>query len=133
MGKDILCYLNLSYNSISGFEMLPWKDVGILDLHSNLLQGALPTPPNSTFFFSVSHNKLSGEISSLICKASSMRIFYLSNNNLMACFLIVWGILAKISLFWIYEGINFMAPFLKHFKRAMLLGILTLTIINWKA
>ncbi|KAL6346941.1 hypothetical protein AAG906_006001 [Vitis piasezkii] len=49
MGKDTLWYLNLSYNSISGFEMLPWKNVGILDLHSNF-----------------------GGISPLICKVSSI-------------------------------------------------------------
>ncbi|KAL6346954.1 hypothetical protein AAG906_006014 [Vitis piasezkii] len=66
MGKDILYSLNLSSNLISGFEMLPWKNIQILDLHSNLS----------------SHNKLSGEISSLICKASSMGILDLSNNNL---------------------------------------------------
>ena len=82
MRKDTLHYLNLSYNSISGLKMLPWENLYILDLHSNLLQGPLPTPPNSTFFFSVSHSKLSGEISSLICKESSMGILYLSNNNL---------------------------------------------------
>ncbi|KAL6315429.1 hypothetical protein AAG906_000544 [Vitis piasezkii] len=82
MGKNTLQYLNLSYNLISGFEMLPWEKLYILDLHSNLLQGPLPTPPNSTFFFSVSHNKLSGEILSLFCKASSMRILDLSDNNL---------------------------------------------------
>ncbi|KAJ9676373.1 hypothetical protein PVL29_025076 [Vitis rotundifolia] len=82
MGKDTLGYLNLSYNLISGFEMLPWKNILILDLHSNMLQGPLPIPPNSTFFFSVSHNKLSGEISSLICRLSSMEILDLSNNNL---------------------------------------------------
>ena len=82
VGKDTLYRLNLSYNSISGFEMQPWKSMQILDLHSNLLQGPLPTPPNSTFFFSVSHNKLSGEISPLICKVSSMKILDLSHNNL---------------------------------------------------
>ena len=82
VGKDTLHRLNLSYNSISGFEMQPWKSMKILDLHSNLLQGPLPTPPNSTIFFSVSHNKLSGEISPLICKASSMEILDLSHNNL---------------------------------------------------
>ena len=37
MGKDTLEYLNLSYNSISGFEMLPWSSMRTLDLHSNLL------------------------------------------------------------------------------------------------
>ena len=82
VGKDTLYLLNLSYNSISGFEMQPWKRMQILDLHSNLLQGPLPTPPNSSFFFSVSHNKLSGEISPLICKASSMGVLDLSHNNL---------------------------------------------------
>ena len=82
VGKDTLHRLNLSYNSISGFEMQPWKSMKILYLHSNLLQGPLPTPPNSTFFFSVSHNKLSGEISPLICKVSSMVILDLSHNNL---------------------------------------------------
>ena len=81
VGKDTLAYMNLSYNSISGFEMLPWSSMSTLDLNSNLLQGPLPTPPNSTFFFSVSHNKLSGEISPLICKASSMGVLELSHNN----------------------------------------------------
>ena len=81
LGKDTLFYMNLSYNSISGFEMLPWSSMSTLDLHSNLLQGPLPTPPNSTFFFSVSHNKLSGEISPLICKASFMGVLDLSHNN----------------------------------------------------
>ena len=82
VGKDALFYMNLSYNSISGFEMLPWSSMIFLDLHFNLLQGQLPTPTNSTYFFSVSHNKLSGEISPLICKASSMGVLDLSHNNL---------------------------------------------------
>ena len=82
VGKDTLLSLNLSYNSISGFEMFPWKNMRILDLRSNLLQGPLPTPPNSTLFFSVSHNKLSREISPLICKVSSMIVLDLSYNNL---------------------------------------------------
>ena len=51
VGKDTLRYLNLSYNLISGFEMLPRSSMEILYLHSNLLQGPLPTPSNSNFFF----------------------------------------------------------------------------------
>ena len=82
MGKYTLYHLDLSYNSMSGFETQPWKSMQILDLRSNLLQGPLPTPPNSIFFFSVSHNKLSGEISPLICKVSSMGVLDLSYNNL---------------------------------------------------
>ena len=81
VGKDTLFYMNVAYNSISGFEMLPWSSMSTLDLNSNLLQGPLPTPPNSTFFFSVSHNKLSGEISPLICKESFMGVLELSHNN----------------------------------------------------
>ena len=81
VGKDTLVYMNLSYNSISGFEMLQWSSMSTLDLNSNLLQGPLPTPQNSTFFFSVSHNKTSGEISPLICKVSSMGILELPHNN----------------------------------------------------
>ncbi|CBI33996.3 unnamed protein product, partial [Vitis vinifera] len=78
-----LVILDLSHNKLTGhigefqFDSLKYEY-----LNSNLLQGPLPNPPNSTFFFSVSHNKLSGEISSLICKASSMGILDLSNNNL---------------------------------------------------
>ena len=82
MGKDTLWYLNLSYNFISGFERLPWKNMQILDLHSNLLQGPLPTPPNFVYFFSVSNNKLSGEISPLICKVGNIGVLDLSYNNL---------------------------------------------------
>ena len=37
VGKDTLFYMNLSYNCISGFEMLPWSNLNTLDLHSNLL------------------------------------------------------------------------------------------------
>ena len=82
MGKDTLKSLNLSYNLISGFELLPWKKIQILDLRSNLLQGPLPTPPYSTFFFAISNNKLSGEISPSICKVHSIGFLDLSNNNL---------------------------------------------------
>ena len=82
VGKDTLSYLDLSYNSISGFEMLPWKSMRFLYLHSNLLQGQIPTPPNYTSFYIVSHNKLSGEILLLIFKASSMEVLDLSHNNL---------------------------------------------------
>ena len=81
VGKDTLLYMNLSYNSISGFEMLPWSSMNTLDLHSNLLQGPFPTPPNSIVFFLVSHNKLSGKISQLICNASSMKLLDLSHNS----------------------------------------------------
>ena len=82
MGNDTLQYLNLSYNSICEFEMLSWKNIKILDLHFNQLQGPLPTSPKSINFFSISNNKLRREMSPLICKVSSIGVLDLSNNNL---------------------------------------------------
>jgi Leucine-rich repeat (LRR) protein len=67
VGKDSLYYLNLSYNSLSSIGHFPLKNLDILDLRSNLLQGPLPVPPLDTYFFSVSKYNLTGEILSLIC------------------------------------------------------------------
>uniref|UniRef100_A0A2N9HB38 Leucine-rich repeat-containing N-terminal plant-type domain-containing protein n=1 Tax=Fagus sylvatica TaxID=28930 RepID=A0A2N9HB38_FAGSY len=60
----------------------PWKNLEFLDLRSNLLQGPLPLPPLYTSFFSVSRNKLTGEIPSLICNLNSLEYLDLSYNHL---------------------------------------------------
>ncbi|KAF8391156.1 hypothetical protein HHK36_023457 [Tetracentron sinense] len=86
VGQNTLFYMNLSHNFLHGLEeppaILPWGGLQYLDLHSNQLQGPLPIPPISTTFFSISNNKLTGEIPPLICKARSLEILDLSNNNL---------------------------------------------------
>ncbi|KAF8391159.1 hypothetical protein HHK36_023460 [Tetracentron sinense] len=86
VGKETMYHINFSHNFLQGLEeppaILPYDILRNLDLHSNQLQGPLPIPPNSTTFFSAANNILSGEISLLICKASSLEILDLSNNNL---------------------------------------------------
>ncbi|PSR84536.1 Receptor-like protein [Actinidia chinensis var. chinensis] len=81
-GKASLTYLNLSHNFLTSIERLPLGEkLDVLDLHSNLLQGPLPIPPPSTWYFFISQNKLSGEIPSSICNAKSFEILDLSHNN----------------------------------------------------
>ncbi|EOY19925.1 Receptor like protein 6, putative [Theobroma cacao] len=82
VGKNSLSYLNLSNNFLTYLEEIPWNQMQILDLHSNLLQGKLPFLPPTTTFFSISNNSLSGGISSQICNVSFLSILDLSRNNL---------------------------------------------------
>ncbi|EOY12098.1 Receptor like protein 6, putative [Theobroma cacao] len=95
MGKESLWTLNLSHNSLIDFEPLPWKKIHILDLSSNLIQGNVPIPPSTITFFFISNNSLSGEISSLICNVSSLRVLDLSHNNLSGIIPQCFGNLSK--------------------------------------
>ncbi|WKA13412.1 hypothetical protein VitviT2T_030713 [Vitis vinifera] len=61
VGTETLSYLNLSQNMLTRFERFPWRIMQYLDLHSNLLQGPLP---------------------SLICEMSYIEVLDFSNNNL---------------------------------------------------
>ncbi|KAL7190213.1 hypothetical protein ACSBR2_022489 [Camellia fascicularis] len=84
-----LLYLDLSNNKIHG-EVPKWIfdwgerfiNLEYIDLHSNLLQGSLPVPPNTTIVFSISNNKLTGEIPPLICGLRSLAVLDLFNNSL---------------------------------------------------
>ncbi|ESR36606.1 hypothetical protein CICLE_v10029889mg, partial [Citrus x clementina] len=80
-------YLNLSKNSLTGFDqhpsVFPWSSGEFtLDLSSNFLQGPIPAPPTKTRHYLVSKNNLTGEIPSWICNLSSLYILDLSDNNL---------------------------------------------------
>ncbi|KAL7207606.1 hypothetical protein ACSBR1_029538 [Camellia fascicularis] len=82
VGKDSLQILNLSHNFLTSLEHLPWQNLNFVDLHSNLLRGPLLVPPNTTYVFSISNNKVTREIPTLICNLRWLVVLDLSNNNL---------------------------------------------------
>ncbi|RVW37573.1 Receptor like protein 42 [Vitis vinifera] len=86
ISKETLVTLELSENFLTGFDqrpfVLPWSRLHTLRLDSNMLQGPLPVPPPSTVEYLVSGNKLTGEISPLICNMTSLELLDLSSNNL---------------------------------------------------
>ena len=82
VGKDSLFNLNLSYNFLTSVGHLPWKNLGYLDFRSNLLQGPLPVPPLGMSFFLVARNKITRQISSLICNLIFLQHLDLSYNHL---------------------------------------------------
>ncbi|BFG29779.1 hypothetical protein CerSpe_160530 [Prunus speciosa] len=84
LGKDSLMYLDLSHNFLNGtIGQLQWKNLQYLDLHNNSLQGELPIPPPSTYYFFISNNQFTGEMPPTICSLSMLRILDLSNNKLI--------------------------------------------------
>ncbi|KAF2291848.1 hypothetical protein GH714_035838 [Hevea brasiliensis] len=84
--KETLRFINLSYNFLNAFEfspaVLPWIQVSILDLRSNMLQGSLPVPAPSIKIYSASNNNLTGEISPHICSLKFLSVLDLSRNKL---------------------------------------------------
>ncbi|KAL1174389.1 hypothetical protein V6Z11_A04G008500, partial [Gossypium hirsutum] len=82
VGNDSLWYLNVSHNSLTEVGHFPWKNIEVLDLSSNLIRGNLPIPASTIKVFLISNNSFNGEVSSLICNASSLRIVDLFHNNL---------------------------------------------------
>ncbi|KAL1103236.1 hypothetical protein V6Z11_D05G424900 [Gossypium hirsutum] len=82
VGNGSLAYLNVSHNSLTEVEHFPWKNIEVLDLSSNLIRGNLPIPASTINVFLISINSFNGEVSSLICNATSLRVLDLSHNNL---------------------------------------------------
>ncbi|PRQ32169.1 putative non-specific serine/threonine protein kinase [Rosa chinensis] len=70
--RETLLYLNLSRNSLSGFDQnlvgLPWRHLQVFELGFNRIQGSLPTPPPTIKIYSVPNNVYSGEMSVSFCK-----------------------------------------------------------------
>uniref|UniRef100_M0ZT05 Hcr2-0B n=1 Tax=Solanum tuberosum TaxID=4113 RepID=M0ZT05_SOLTU len=77
-----LTNLNISHNMLTSVDLIPLQTVHTIDLRSNFLQGSLPIPPNSTKYFFISDNNLTGEISSSICNLTSLVMLDLARNNL---------------------------------------------------
>ncbi|KAG2720804.1 hypothetical protein I3760_02G051500 [Carya illinoinensis] len=83
---ETLWALDLERNFLTGFNqlpvVLPYVNLNYLGLGSNMLQGSLPIPPPSIAYFSVSNNRLTGEIPHWICNLSLITNLDLSSNNL---------------------------------------------------
>ncbi|KAK9221122.1 hypothetical protein WN944_009547 [Citrus x changshan-huyou] len=82
IGVHTLNTLNLSHNFLTSIERLPWKNLELLDLNSNSLQGSLLELPPHMRFFQASHNNLTGEIPSSFCNLSFIEYLILYNNSL---------------------------------------------------
>ncbi|KAE8650977.1 hypothetical protein Csa_000712 [Cucumis sativus] len=113
-GLENLNQLNLSCNSLVGFEGPPKNlssSLYLLDLHSNKFEGPLSFFPSSaayldfsnnsfssaiipaigqylssTVFFSLSRNRIQGNIPESICDSKSLQVLDLSNNDLSGMF-----------------------------------------------
>ncbi|KAH0680994.1 hypothetical protein KY284_022079 [Solanum tuberosum] len=77
-----LTNLDISHNMLTSVDLIPLQTVHTIDLRSNFLQGSLPIPSNSTKYFFISDNNLTGEISSSICNLTSLVMLDLARNNL---------------------------------------------------
>uniref|UniRef100_A0A0R0G957 Disease resistance R13L4/SHOC-2-like LRR domain-containing protein n=1 Tax=Glycine max TaxID=3847 RepID=A0A0R0G957_SOYBN len=79
-------FLFLDHNNLSGrldfYQFSKFKNLNLLDLSFNKLQGDLSIVPNGIEYFLVSNNELTGNIPSTMCNASSLIILDLAHNNL---------------------------------------------------
>ncbi|PHT35700.1 hypothetical protein CQW23_23400 [Capsicum baccatum] len=70
---------------LTSVDSIPLQYVDTIDLRSNLLQGSLPIPPNSTTYFFISENNLSEEIAWSICNLTSLGILDLGRREIPQC------------------------------------------------
>uniref|UniRef100_M1A3S0 Hcr2-0A n=1 Tax=Solanum tuberosum TaxID=4113 RepID=M1A3S0_SOLTU len=90
--------LNISHNMLTSVDSIPLQYLYTIDLRSNLLQGSLPIPSNSTTFFFISHNNLTGEIPSSICNLTSLIMLDLATNNLCGEILQCFGNITSLQV-----------------------------------
>ena len=80
-----LSYLDLHSNNIKGSLPILWKHAQVLDFSSNSFSSVIPVDIGSylgeVVFFSVTGNKLTGEIPTSICNAGRLEVLDLSNNS----------------------------------------------------
>ncbi|KAL5987464.1 hypothetical protein ACLOJK_035212 [Asimina triloba] len=85
LGSGDFAYLNLSHNEFVGFAQpspnLSFGSWQFIDLSFNKLQGSIMIPPQLTFLYSVANNFFSGEVPSLICNLTFLRVLDLSHNQ----------------------------------------------------
>ncbi|CAI9268299.1 unnamed protein product [Lactuca saligna] len=97
--RETLELINLSHNSITGFDQqphfLPWRILEVFFIANNQLRGQLPIPPQSTVDYLVSHNNLTGEIPPSICELKSLQYLDLSFNNMSGTLPSCLGILSN--------------------------------------
>ncbi|KAF5464977.1 hypothetical protein F2P56_015012 [Juglans regia] len=81
---ETLRALALGHNFLTGFDQLPIPYVNLkaLLLDSNMFQGSVPISPPSIDLYTVSNNRLTGEIPHLICNLSLITKLNFSSNNL---------------------------------------------------
>ncbi|KAJ8764667.1 hypothetical protein K2173_007754 [Erythroxylum novogranatense] len=81
-----LQFLMLSVNSLTGLEQPSmfsvFKNLKILDIDDNKLEGPAPIPPASILKYNLSSNYLNGELSPLFCNLHSVLFLDVSYNNL---------------------------------------------------
>nr|XP_048326649.1 receptor-like protein 7 [Ziziphus jujuba var. spinosa] len=86
ISTDTLITLDVGSNLLTSFNkfpaVLPWVNLRIFDISSNMFRGSLPIPPPIIVRYDVSGNMLTGEISPLFCHMSSLYSLDLSSNYL---------------------------------------------------
>ncbi|XP_074332333.1 receptor-like protein 7 [Apium graveolens] len=83
--KESMDSVWLGGNQLTGFEhnpvVLPWTRLRLLALWNKMMEGSLTVPPASTLAYFASGNRMTGEISPLICNVKSLIVLELSDNN----------------------------------------------------
>ncbi|KAM5554366.1 hypothetical protein ABKV19_022641 [Rosa sericea] len=82
-----LSYINISHNLLSGFEktpaVLPRIHLQYLDLSFNMFRELLLLPSTSIMYYNIANNKLTGQVSPMICNMTFLGYLDLSNNKLI--------------------------------------------------